>query len=133
MKKHTVILFLILGSLTTEIFGQESVQNEDPNMAIFHADSLFNDLRSNNKRWTSFFKGTNVLTGLYHLKAGEEDRQKPHDTDEVYYIIEGKGKFLSDGKETLATKGSILFVKAEVEHRFLEITEDLVILVFFDQ
>ena len=77
--------------------------------------------------------GKNVLTGLYMLKAGVEDRQRPHDTDEVYYVVSGKSKFMAGGKEVEAKAGSILFVKAEVEHRFFDIEEDLVLVVFFDQ
>lgn len=83
--------------------------------------------------WLPFLQGENVLTGLYVLKAGTEDRQQPHDTDEVYYVVSGKSDFSAGDQKTTAQAGSILFVKAEIEHRFFNIEEDLVVVVFFDQ
>lgn len=134
MKQHANFLCsLLVFALTLNLFAQEANTNADPNTLIFQKDSLINELRSQDKRWTAFLRGENVLTGIYHLKTGEGDMQKPHDTDEVYYIIEGKAKFSADNKETAVSAGSILFVKAEVPHRFSEIQEDLVVLVFFDQ
>ena len=132
MKKFKYCISILL-LLAISGQAQEIAEVRDPNMSSFHLDSLLTDLKKNNKRWTSFIKGENVLTGLYHLKAGDEDRQQPHDTDEVYYVIEGKAKFIADDQEILVSKGSVLFVKADVQHRFVEIEEDLVIIVFFDQ
>ncbi|MEX0288336.1 MAG: cupin domain-containing protein [Flavobacteriaceae bacterium] len=125
--------FIAILLMTMNSYAQEAVTAEDPNVSSFHIDSLLGALQKDDKRWTSFIKGKNVLTGLYHLKAGEEDRQQPHDTDEVYYVIEGKAKFITDEQEIPVTKGSVLFVKAEVAHKFVAIEEDLVIIVFFDQ
>jgi mannose-6-phosphate isomerase-like protein (cupin superfamily) len=124
-------LFAVAFSLN--VTGQEANKKVAPKVLLFHADSLISELRSQDKRWISFLKGDNVLTGLYHLKSGEEDLQKPHDTDEVYYVIEGKAKFTADKKTSVVTKGSILFVKADVPHKFKDIEEDLLVLVFFDQ
>ena len=132
-EKAHIIFIVTLSLIASNGSAQEATAVEDPNASFFHLDSLMQDLRANDKRWTSFIKGNNVLTGLYHLKAGREDRQQPHDTDEVYYVVEGKAKFIADDQETPVTKGSILFVKAEVSHRFAAIEEDLVIVVFFDQ
>lgn len=112
--------------------GQEGTK-ADPEAKFFQLDSIVADMESNDKRWVSFLKGQNVLTGLYYLRAGDEDRQRPHDTDEVYYVLQGKAKFTAGGQETTVAKGSVLFVKAKVDHKFTEITEDLQVLVFFDQ
>jgi len=99
----------------------------------FELDSLVTELSQTGKPWLPFIKGKNVLTGLYMLKVGDTDQQRPHDTDEVYYVASGKGKFKAGDKEIDFKKGSILFVKAEVEHRFFDITEDVVLVVFFDR
>lgn len=133
MKKIFFVLVFGVMGLLSNVMGQENETIDDPDATFFHADSLISELQSGNKRWMSFIKGKNVLTGLYTLRTGEEDGQQPHDTDEVYYVIEGKAKFVAGGKETVVSEGSVLFVKAEVEHRFKEIEEDLVVLVFFDQ
>ncbi|MCL4155374.1 UNVERIFIED_CONTAM: hypothetical protein GTU68_007958 [Idotea baltica] len=102
-------------------------------MAVYYLDSLVSKLKPTKRPWLPFMKGENVLTGLYIVRAGGQDTQQPHDTDEVYYVAEGKGKFVVGEKTVLVQAGSILFVKAEVEHRFFDIEEDLVLLVFFDQ
>ena len=91
------------------------------------------ELAPTGRPWLPFMQGKNVLTGLYMLKVGAEDRQRPHDTDEVYYVAAGKGKFVAGGEEVTIQTGSILFVKAAVEHRFFDIEEDLILVVFFDQ
>ena len=133
MKYINLLCWLFAIAFSFNLNAQEADKNEDPNALFFHADSLVTQLKSADKRWNAFLKGENVLTGIYHLKSGETDMQKPHGTDEVYYIIEGKAKFTADNQESKVSKGSILFVKAEIPHKFTDIEEDLVILVFFDQ
>ncbi len=133
MKKQLLFLVVSLIISFTSLFSQNTPPVEDPDLAAFALDSLVAQLDSTGRPWLPFMKGQNVLTGLYMLKAGTDDRQRPHDTDEVYYVAAGKGKFKA-GKETVSIQtGSILFVKAEVEHRFFDIEEDLVLVVFFDQ
>ncbi len=127
------ITILFLGSFHLNSYSQQDTLPEDPNLMTFELDSLVAQLAPTGRPWLSFMKGKNVLTGLYLLKAGAEDRQRPHDTDEVYYVASGKGKFVAGGEEVSIQTGSILFVKAEVEHHFFDIEEDLVLVVFFDQ
>jgi len=114
-------------------YGQVDTFPSAPNLAAFELDSLIAQLKPTGRPWMPIMKGKNVLTGLYMLKAGAEDQQKPHDTDEVYYVVSGKGKFEAGGEKVIAQTGSILFVKAAVAHRFFDIEEDLVLVVFFDQ
>jgi len=52
----------------------------------------------------------------------------------MYYVIRGKARFRAGDKdkedrEVLA--GSVIFVAAEVEHRFYDIAEELAVLVVF--
>ena len=122
-----VFLFLLNG------YTQQDTLSTDPDLAAFELDSLVAKLKPTGRPWMPIMNGKNVLTGLYMLKAGAEDRQRPHDTDEVYYVVSGKSKFIAGGKEVEAKAGSILFVKADVEHRFFDIEEDMVLVVFFDQ
>jgi mannose-6-phosphate isomerase-like protein (cupin superfamily) len=49
----------------------------------------------------------------------------------VYYVLSGRGSIRVGAEDQAVGPGSIIFVAAQVEHRFHSITEDLQILVFF--
>ncbi|WP_183561239.1 cupin domain-containing protein [Mucilaginibacter sp. SP1R1] len=52
------------------------------------------------------------------------DPQTPHLQDELYMIINGSGEFINDDIRTSFQQGDVLFVKAGVEHRFENFTDD---------
>jgi len=45
--------------------------------------------------------------------------------------VRGRGRFRAGDEDCEVSAGSMLFVAAEVEHRFHDITEELAVLVFF--
>lgn len=59
------------------------------------------------------------------------DKQTPHDRDEIYVIISGKGTFLNNDKKVNFIAGDFLFVPAGIEHRFTNFTADFSTWVFF--
>jgi mannose-6-phosphate isomerase-like protein (cupin superfamily) len=65
------------------------------------------------------------------LAAGATDAQLPHHEDEIYYVLRGRAHFKAGDEDQEISAGSVLFVAAEVEHRFYDITEELAVLVFF--
>jgi mannose-6-phosphate isomerase-like protein (cupin superfamily) len=72
-----------------------------------------------------------MSAGLYVLAAGATDAQRPHHEDEMYYVVRGKARFRAGDDDGEISAGSVLFVAAEVEHRFYDIAEELAMLVFF--
>lgn len=64
-------------------------------------------------------------------KPIDQDLQTPHDRDEIYVIISGRGEFLSDGIVHSFKEGDFFFVPAGVEHRFLNFSEDFSTWVIF--
>ncbi len=72
-----------------------------------------------------------MSAGLYVLPAGATDLQRPHHEDEMYYVIRGRARFRAGDEDREIAAGSVLFVAAEVEHRFYDIAEELAVLVFF--
>ena len=74
-----------------------------------------------------------MYQGVYSLAVGAADGQEPHKEDEIYYVVAGRAKFLAGGEETAVEKGSVLFVKAGVTHRFRSIEEPIELLVFFSK
>jgi mannose-6-phosphate isomerase-like protein (cupin superfamily) len=83
------------------------------------------------KPYREFLRVPAMSAGLYVLPAGGTDRQKPHREDEIYYVIRGRARFKAGSEDREVCGGSIIFVGAEVGHRFYDITEELEILVFF--
>ncbi len=59
------------------------------------------------------------------------DLQQPHSRDEIYVVIAGSGTFFLDGERTPFQAGDFLFVKAGLDHRFEDFTDDFVVWVFF--
>jgi mannose-6-phosphate isomerase-like protein (cupin superfamily) len=100
-------------------------------MTIFELAKLLEERRLSDKRYLEFIKIPSLSTGLYVLPANAEDTQQPHTEDEIYYVISGKG-FIQIGEEQHAVQtGSIVLVEAKVRHFFYDISEELVLLVFF--
>ncbi len=83
------------------------------------------------KPYREFLRVPTMSAGLYVLPAGATDRQKPHREDEAYYVIRGKARFKAGAEDREVSEGSVIFVAAEVGHRFYDITEELVVLVVF--
>lgn len=83
------------------------------------------------KLYREFLRVPSMSAGLYVLSPGATDPQRPHHEDEMYYVVRGRGCFQAGDEDTEVSVGSVLFVAAEVEHKFHDITEELAILVFF--
>jgi mannose-6-phosphate isomerase-like protein (cupin superfamily) len=83
------------------------------------------------KTYREFLRVPAMSAGLYLLPAGATDRQKPHREDEIYYVVRGSARFKAGSEDREVSVGSVIFVAAEVGHRFYDITEELAVLVFF--
>jgi mannose-6-phosphate isomerase-like protein (cupin superfamily) len=98
--------------------------------AVFDVEKLLSEVTPD-RRYHEFLRVPVLSCGLYVLAAGATDEQSPHKEDEIYYVTRGKGKIRIDGKDTPISQGSVAFVEAMAEHRFFDIEEELVLLVFF--
>ncbi len=83
------------------------------------------------KLYREFLRVPAMSAGLYVLPAGGTDPQRPHHEDEMYYVIRGRGRFRAGDEDAEVSAGRLLFVAAEIEHRFYDVTEELAVLVFF--
>ena len=100
-------------------------------MQTFNLNDLTAESGRGDQRWREFLRVPSLSLGLYRLKAGQADEQQPHTEDEVYVVVSGKASFRAGGREQVVAPGSIIFVERAAEHRFVDITEDLTVLVFF--
>ena len=104
--------------------------SEDP-WRVFDVRALLEKLQSSDSPYLEFLRVPQLSCGLYHLKAGAKDLQSPHDEDEVYFVIEGRGRLRVGDDEQAVQRGSVLYVRACEEHSFFEIEEDMTLMVFF--
>ena len=81
--------------------------------------------------YLEFITVPDLSVGLYVLAAGQPDLQQPHGEDEVYYVVAGAGRITVGDEVRDIRTGSIVFVAAQVPHRFHDITEDLTLFVAF--
>lgn len=61
----------------------------------------------------------------------QEDRQEPHDRDEVYVVARGSADFFDGEQRTRVTAGAFIFVAAGREHRFEAMSLDFAVWVLF--
>jgi quercetin dioxygenase-like cupin family protein len=83
------------------------------------------------KVYREFLRVPAMSAGLYVLPAGTTDLQRPHPEDEMYYVVCGRARFRAGAEDGEVSAGSLLYVAAEVEHRFYDISEEVALLVFF--
>jgi mannose-6-phosphate isomerase-like protein (cupin superfamily) len=93
--------------------------------------SIDRERAQNGQFYREFLRLPAMSSGLYVLAPGSIDPQVPHHQDELYYVLRGRGRFRAGGEDTEISTGSLLFVAAEVDHKFYDITEELAVLVFF--
>ena len=100
-------------------------------MEAFELADLRQQREHSGERYLEFLTVPTMSTGIYVLPQGAVDTQQPHTEDEVYYVVSGQGAISVAGEDRLVGPGSVVFVGAEVDHRFHSITEDMTIFVVF--
>ena len=97
----------------------------------FHFDDLTRQCAEEGKRYLEFLRVPAMSAGVYVLPKGGIDPQKPHLDDEMYYVVRGRARMQIGSEHAEVRAGSVIFVEAELEHRFYDIEEELEVLVFF--
>ena len=98
---------------------------------FFHIDELSRERRRKGKLYFEFLRVSAMSAGVYVLPKGAADPQKPHREDEMYYVVRGRGRMKIGSEHAEVRAGSVIFVEAELEHRFYNTEEELEVLVFF--
>ena len=104
-------------------------------LPISHAFDVFHvakRLSAGNGGYETVHESPGLEIGVYVLVAPEPDRQQPHEWDEVYVALEGRGTLWVEGEELPLAEGGAAYVKAGAEHRFIGY-EGLSVLVIFDK
>jgi mannose-6-phosphate isomerase-like protein (cupin superfamily) len=79
----------------------------------------------------TFINKKNLAAGVLRLEPGEKDTQDPHESDEVYYVVNGDGFLTIDKKDYPVSDGMLYYVAKKISHRFHGNKKELVVLYFF--
>lgn len=99
----------------------------------FHFPEDLLSTGSSQNTYYEYIHTPTLSSGIYTLHAGEKDFQKPHTEDELYYVLSGKSSMYVGDQKFIVRQGDVIFVPANVDHRFYDIVEDLKLLVFFSR
>lgn len=72
-----------------------------------------------------------LSVGSYSIPAAGLDDQTPHTEDEIYVVTAGHARIVTPGGSAEVGPGSVIYVPAAEQHQFVDITEDLSLLVVF--
>jgi mannose-6-phosphate isomerase-like protein (cupin superfamily) len=82
--------------------------------------------------WVEQLRVPDLSVGTYSIPGGGTDDQVPHTEDEIYVITSGSAVLTGGGGERIAVgPGSVVYVAAGEEHRFVDVAGDFAALVLF--
>ena len=97
-------------------------------MALFDVAGVQQRLEAGTGGYEIVHRSPGLEIGVYVLVAPEPDHQSPHEDDEVYVVLEGRGVLTVEDDRIPVEKGKA--VSAGAEHRFTGY-EGLSLLVIF--
>ncbi len=98
---------------------------------IFQLSDLKGDEASDGVRFHEFLRTPSMSCAVYQLPVGSRDMQAAHEEDELYLVLEGRGRLRVGGRDHTVEPGTLMYVRAACDHTFFEIEEDLTLLTFF--
>ena len=81
--------------------------------------------------WIDHLSVPDLSCGTYSIPADGVDPQEPHTEDELYICTGGRATLWTPDATAEVTAGTVAFVPAGEEHRFIDIREDLTVFVVF--
>src|SRR5438093_9707550 len=100
-------------------------------MDAFDVRELVRRRSGDDHAYEDFFRSERLSLGIALWPVGSVDTQQPHPEDEVYYVVEGRGRIRVGEEDREVGPGTLVYVAAGVEHRFHGVEDDLRVLVFW--
>lgn len=92
---------------------------------------IINQIKEDKGYYKSWIDNDQMDIGVLYLEPKREDTQLPHNRDEIYFILEGDGKF-DIGMEThLIEENCFYFVPKGTDHKLKENTKRIIAIYFF--
>ena len=103
-----------------------------PAAHLFEITEVKARLEAGNGGYAIVHESPGLEVGVYVLVAPEPDRQQPHEDNELYVVLEGRGALNVEGESFPVAEGDALYVPAGAEHQFTGY-EGLSVLVIFSK
>lgn len=100
-------------------------------MRVLRAAGHFAVPEGEPNQYREHHRGADLSVGTYCIPVGGKDGQHPHTEDEVYVVVRGRARLQSHGGEVDVGPGSVIYVPAGEHHQFVEVSEDLSVVVVF--
>ena len=97
----------------------------------YNTTDYIRKINNSNSYFNTFLNKEKLAAGLLILKPSEEDTQLPHESDEMYYILDGDCFLKIKNKNYSVKKGKAFFVPKNTEHYFFGNKKKLTVLYFF--
>ncbi len=81
--------------------------------------------------WIEHLRVADLSVGTYSIPAGGTDEQAPHTEDEIYVVRQGSATLETGDGNAEVGPGSVVYVSASENHRFVNVAEDFSVLVLF--
>lgn len=100
-------------------------------MQLIAGAGVFTPSKPDEVHWVEHLRRADLSVGTYSIPAGGTDGQSPHTEDEVYVVTSGSARLWATSGEVTVSAGSVIFVPANEDHRFLDISGDFACVVVF--
>ena len=97
----------------------------------YDVSNYIEKIKKSDEYFHTFINLQTLAAGVLVLQPGEKDTQEPHESDEVYFIIQGDGFLKIKNKDYPVAQNKMYFVGKEIEHYFHGNSKELVVLYFF--
>ncbi|MBW0115491.1 cupin domain-containing protein [Pseudonocardia abyssalis] len=100
-------------------------------MRVLRAAGHFAVPEGEPNQYREHLRAADLSVGTYCIPVGGKDGQPAHGEDEVYVVVRGRARLVSETLDVAVGPGSVVYVPACEEHQFVEVSEDLSIVVVF--
>ncbi len=81
---------------------------------FFEISQLEQQWGQRGKPYMEFLRVSAMSAGLHVLPAGGTDPQRPHNEDEMYYVVRRQARMRLGSEDQVVSDGRVIFVKQEL-------------------
>ena len=98
---------------------------------IFQLPELIGQVRKGTLSLDEFLRTPSLSCAIYHVPAGSDEMSKAHEEDELYVVLEGKGRLRVGDTVHDVSRGTMMYVHAACDHSYFDVEESITALVIF--